>query len=203
MAELCPTLRFNGLYKINGPDAIRKKGKIPTYPLATALFNEQAYARTSNPEAWSLGYYADPISGDIWMASNGITAFDKSELDAAKSKSSIEFEKVFAQKKNAVGIRNQKLALNSTKKTSQFVKATSGNLLEGASQLADSYAKASNPDIWSLGYYRDPQKPTNIWVAGGNAKFVLDSAKSDSLAAFRKLFKQLKTVDGIRPHAWH
>ena len=191
--------KFGMLIKISGKDAAYKKHGVPSYPLASALMNVSNYEKTTEPGDWELGYYRDPDKpSDIWMASDEPANLDKTLLDSAKRKSDKDFERIFQYLKNKVGIKNAQLPLG-TSNDSRFVKTGgSSYALETSERYADAYEKDRNPFEWNLGYYRDPEKPKNVWVADGNARAVLDDAMSESKEKFSEVFKALKKVDAKR-----
>ena len=190
--------RFGMLIKISGDNAVFKKHGRHTYTLATAIENADHYEK--NPEEFELGYYREPGKPyDIWMASNDADQYDKSTLDAAKAKSPDVFAQTLQTLIAKKGITNSRLDLRGNR--SVFVKTRKtphgkGFKLENPKAMADEYR--SHPSDYWIGYFRDPEKPNNIWIADGDARAVLDRVQAEQPNHFPEIFKVLKMSDGIR-----
>lgn len=207
-------VRFGMLVKISGTGAYQDKKGILHYSLENSL--EFAKQYEEEPGEFMLGYYRDPEKPDnVWMADDdamGIHA-DKTTLDNARKQSPEEFKNVFNRLKKERGIKNLVRRPNEPIKPEEdrvskgrFVKITGtgvqttesgepAHTLEEALELAGFYK--DHPEEWQLGYYQDPEKPDNVWMAEGDAKFLLDRAIRENLPLeFVDAFKMLKKKHG-------
>lgn len=201
----CPATRkqaipFGALYKISGSRAIHQENGQTTFAAATALNRADLYEQ--NPDSFNLGYYREPHKPfDVWVALDDAYDYDKSDLDKARAKSVDSFNKLFRNLIEQRGVSNASITLSDSWSSSRFAKVDntpkgSGYKLENAQQWADYYDAC--PSECNLGYFRDPEKPGNIWIADGDAREILDRVKTTKPELFSALFKLLKAVDGKR-----
>lgn len=203
-------LLFGSLIKLSGTGAYQDKKGILHHSLQDAL--EFAKLYEESPAEFALGYYQDPEKPDnVWMADDdsfGIHA-DKTTLDVARMTSPEEFKKTFNRIKKDHGTKNfirrpnEPIAWGEERvNKGLFVKISGagaqktedGSLrhtLAEALEFASYYE--NEPAHYQLGYYQDPQKPDNVWMAEGDAKFLLDRARREKLPLeFDDTFKMLK-----------